>query len=76
MSETNGIERDIEWIKESLERIEKHLEERTEKCRERHSDIDRELGALSVRASVIGAVAGIFSGGAIWFAQFVFNLVR
>lgn len=75
MIENSGIYKDIEWIKEALERIEKHLEDRTEKCRERHSEIDRELGALSVRASVVGAVAGIFSGGAIWLAQMVFNLI-
>ena len=58
MSEINGMRKDIEWIRESLERIEYRLDEMDGRCRETHSGIDRELAALKVRAGLYGAVAG------------------
>jgi len=58
MSEVNGINKDIEWIRESLERIESRLDGLDLGCRERHHDIDRELAALRVRAGLYGAIAG------------------
>jgi len=58
MSEVNGINKDIEWIRDSLERIERRLDELDAGCRERHCGIDRELAALRVRAGVYGALAG------------------
>jgi hypothetical protein len=58
MAEINGISKDIEWIRESLERIEQRLDNMDDGCRGRHHDIDRELAALRVRAGLIGAVAG------------------
>jgi hypothetical protein len=58
MSEVNEINKDIEWIRESLERIEGRLYGMDIGCRERHTDIDRELAALRVRAGLYGALAG------------------
>lgn len=49
---------DITWIRESLKRIEGRLEDGSEKCRVRHSALDKELAALTVRAGFYGALAG------------------
>jgi len=58
MSEVNGINKDIQWIRESLERIEGRLDCMDAGCRDRHHEIDRELAALRVRAGLYGALAG------------------
>ena len=58
MAEINEVNKDIEWIRESLERIEGRLDGLDIGCRERHHDIDRELAALKVRAGLYGALAG------------------
>ncbi|MFA6448276.1 MAG: hypothetical protein WCX65_02310 [bacterium] len=58
MSEVSGISKDIEWIRESLERIEGRLDGLNIGCRERHHDIDRDLAALRVKAGLYGALAG------------------
>lgn len=58
MSEVNGINKDIEWIRESLERIELRLDHIDDNCRDRHSCIDRELVALKIKAGLYGALAG------------------
>ena len=58
MSEVNGINRDIEWIRESLERIEQRFDSMDTGCRERYQIIDRELAALRVKAGMYGAIAG------------------
>ena len=63
MSEVNGINTSIEWIKESLERIEERLDAGAEKCRERHTEIDKELTALKVRAGLYGAESSGQRGG-------------
>ena len=66
-------EGDIIWIKESLRRIEEQIAFGDEHCRERHALIDRELGALSVKVSIISAVAGLVSGGVFAAIQMIFR---
>jgi hypothetical protein len=58
VNEINGINKDIEWIRESLERIERRLDDMDVGCRERHHSIDRELAALCTKAGFYGAIAG------------------
>ena len=69
MSET-----DIVWIKEALRRIELQLETGADKCRERHSELDKILAALTVRTSIVGIIAGLVAGGAFWFLQMMMKL--
>lgn len=54
-----GLERDISWIKETLERIEGRMTCEADKCRDRHHILDIEIAALTVRSGIIAAVAGI-----------------
>jgi hypothetical protein len=58
MSELEGISTDIEWIKESLTRIESRLDDMDTGCRGRHHELDVELSALKMRAGFYGAMAG------------------
>jgi hypothetical protein len=58
MGDVEGISKDIEWIRESLERIEGRLDGMDLSCRERHTDIDRGMAELRVRAGLYGALAG------------------
>ncbi|HOX28064.1 MAG TPA: hypothetical protein PLQ76_02790 [bacterium] len=58
MNEIDGMSKDIEWIRDSLERIEGRLSEMDRCCRGRHHEIDLELAALRVKAGLYGAVAG------------------
>lgn len=58
MSESCGIETDIQWIRGSLERIEGRLDSMDRDCRGRHHTLDQELAALSVKAGLFGAIAG------------------
>ena len=58
MNELNGLDRDILWIRESLERIEVRLDSMDRDCRGRHHTIDQDIAALSVRAGLYGAIAG------------------
>ncbi len=38
MSEVNGINKDIEWIRDTLDRIENRLDEMDGGCRDRHHE--------------------------------------
>jgi len=58
MPDIGGLDRDIEWIRESLERIEYRLHEMEIGCGGRHREIDGELAALRVKAGLYGAAAG------------------
>mgnify|MGYP001171289729 CR=1 FL=1 len=58
MTGINGLNRDIEWIKETLGRIEKRFDDMDARCVCRHHEIDREIAALKVRAGLYGALAG------------------
>lgn len=58
MNEESAFEKDVQWIKESLERIEGRLYSMDRDCRGRHHTIDQDVASLSVRAGVYGAIAG------------------
>lgn len=58
MKEANAFENDVQWIKDSLTRIEDRLYSMDRDCRGRHHTIDQDLAALGVRAGVYGAIAG------------------
>ena len=58
MSDADGLNRDIGWIKESLERIETRLDGMDWDCRNRHHGIDQQLAALQIKAGLYGAIAG------------------
>jgi len=82
MSDLNGVTRDIEWIKnsllvhtETLQRIEDQLMSGSDRCRGRHEKIDRELGELSVRASIAGAIAGMAAGCVIVALEIVMRIL-
>jgi len=58
MSELNGIKKDVEWIRETLERLVGRFDTFDTGCRARHSKIDIDLSALKVRCTLYGALAG------------------
>lgn len=58
MSDIEGVQKDIEWIKTAIGRIEDKLDAGADKCRERHSILDIKLTALDVRSGLLGAISG------------------
>ena len=81
MSDMSAIKKDIEWIKsslcehtEALQRIENQAVHGSDRCRERHERIDRELGELSVRAGIAGAIAGLIAGATVFGVETVAKL--
>jgi hypothetical protein len=59
MTDSNGVHTDIAWIKNTLTEMKKWHKDHDDK----HESIQRELGALSVKATFMGAIAGLVGGG-------------
>lgn len=65
-------------LMEQIEMLQKQLVEQknqvsfgSEKCRDRHEGIAKELGGLSIKASFMGAIAGGIAGGILGFIQLI-----
>ncbi len=65
MSGIEAIEKDIEWIKNTLVRIEERLSRQQDACLETHKAVDTRMESLNVKIILIACAVGGGAAGAV-----------